>query len=335
MERTGLRSPFVRAELLEAQGLLALAAGDADAAIRWHGQALAERMQHLGPDHFEVGKSLHNLGNAHALRGEPVLAIGMLRRALRVYGRLLGPWHPKLAKTWFDLSDAWVEVGAIDDAARALERARAIYEHTQGPEAPGLAGLHLSLARVDLLRAPPKVGSALVHLQRARELQRDDPNLGPSHPDRATLLQLEGMLVIIATSPQVDYGRALEAYSQATEILRRHDPRSPAVLEATLKEIEVLYGLGDHAVLAARVASEGPPLATFLATLDPSTRGRVAWWVGFASVEAGRPEQAARYIEIATDAYRALGDQGSVDELLELARRADRPTTITRRGPTP
>lgn len=318
VQRTVLRSPFVRAELLEAEGLLAQAAGDFDAAVRSHEQALALREQHLGPQHFEVGKSLHNLANAHAERGDLGLAIGMLRRSVRARELLHGPWHPAVARTRFDLADAFVAIGALDDAARELARVRALYEHDAGTTTRDLAHVHLATASVELQRPQPSLTRATAHVERARALHDADPDLDANHPDRATLLQLEGGLVTLATAPEVDFGRALRAYSEATEILRRHDPRSRAVLDAVLKELEALWGLGDHAVLAARAAAEGPRLAEHLASVDPGTRGAVAWWIATASLQVGRDAQANEYLALAIDAYEELGDQDAVGELTAL-----------------
>ncbi|MBK8230628.1 MAG: serine/threonine protein kinase [Candidatus Eisenbacteria bacterium] len=64
VERLGSRSPHLRADLLEARGLLADTAGELDVAIIFHEQALALRTKHLGEDHLETSQSHQNLANA-------------------------------------------------------------------------------------------------------------------------------------------------------------------------------------------------------------------------------------------------------------------------------
>ncbi len=315
LERTHPRSILLRADMLEARGLLAQAAGEPEAAIDWHGQALELRQTHLGRRGYEVSKSLQNLANALEMAGRARQAEAPMLEALRLREAVFGPRHPKVADVLNDLGTLLYALDELGPARERLERARRIYADAYGPSAPHNARVHLSLGLVAL--GEQNLPAAQEHLARARALQEVDGNLGPDHPDRADLLQGEGIVHVL----RKDFAAALRLFEQGTEILRRHDPRAPAVLDSTLREIDMLYGLHDHAEVTRRAGQE-PRLRAHVVAMEASERGRLSWYIGDSSLTEHHAEQAVAYLRIAKDAYTELQDADSTAELSSLLSRA-------------
>lgn len=311
LEKTSPRSILVRADMLEARGLLAQAMGEFEDAMEWHRQALALRRDHLGPQGYDVSKSLQNLANALEEAGRPTEAIAPMTEALAVRRAVLGPEHPKVADVLFDLGQLQRALGNAVQARESLEHARRI-RITLGTSAS--ANLELSLALLDLDEG--NLDAAAEHLRVARAQQDGDRRLAPYHPDRARLLQAEGVLCVLRN----DSAGALEAFARSTEILRRHDPDAPDVLDSTLRELAMLYDMKRYDELTRRVELESEPLLTYVAALPPDERGRFAWYIGESSLALHRNEQAATYLRLAQRAYEELGQHHL--ELEEQLRRA-------------
>jgi tetratricopeptide (TPR) repeat protein len=77
----------------------------------------------LGPDHYEVGVTLHNLGSLEYREGRPAAAARTLRRAHAVKQAALGTRHPDLAVTLHSLACCLQELGATAAAERCLQDA--------------------------------------------------------------------------------------------------------------------------------------------------------------------------------------------------------------------
>jgi hypothetical protein len=308
-ERTRTRAPLLRADMLEARGLLSDVAGLPDHATACHEEALHLRRTHLGERHMEVSKSLHNLGNALASQGRPHLARRRLLQALELRGELVGPGHPRVADILYDLGHLHRRLG--DDAAArdAFERASAVLRAAGGAHAPGLADLHLSLAELDLDAAD--AAAAASHLQRARQLQAEDRDLSPVHPQRAVLLGLEARL----HESRGDLAAVLRALTAATQLLRAHDPHGGA-LASRLNEVPARHALGDFAGVATFAREAGPALVDHLRERPAGERGPLAWYIGDSLLRRRAPA-AATYLELALTAYR---EQNAAAEVAELRR---------------
>lgn len=308
LQRTGTRSLLLRADLLEARGLLALAAGDPNAAIRWHREALQLRQDDLGDEHLNTTKSLLNLANALTAAGQHAEARQRFHEALESRERMFGPDHVEVAHILFDLGNF---LAAVDpgQAPPVLERAAAIYQRTPTALHAARAKIHLRLAIPHLESVPvpaPNLEAATMHIQQAHALLEEDQTLGPNHPTRASLLQAEGLLAL----RRGDFRNARQAYARATGLLRRHDPLSPEIVLSILMEIEPAYGLADYSSIAHHALNEGPALIAEL-----KTRGMLAWYIGDSLIRQSMPEDAAPYLQIALDAYAEQSDAGSVAAL--------------------
>lgn len=304
--RTSTASPLLLADVYEAQGLLAQAAGKPQDAADAHREALALRQEHLGREDLEVSKSIHNLANALQLLGSSDEARALLVETLELRERLLGADHPGVADVLSDLADLQYDAGEHQAARESIERVIAIYRRAHGDQSPLLAMSHLHLARLDLDQGA--LDAAEDHLEQARRLQRLDHDLHPAHPDRALLLQAEGVLHV----RREDFHRALSAFERATTIFAINDPSGVEAQESLLREIEMLYGLEDFSGVVARSEDGGDPLRAHIAALEPEERGRFAWYLGEAHRRLGARDAAAEQLRVALDAYGGLGGEASL-----------------------
>lgn len=324
LDRVSARAVLLRSDLLEARGLLSQMVGEPAQAIEAHGAALELRLEYLGRSSYEVSKSLQNLATAQGQAGDVDHALTTMEQALHARVDALGPRHPKVADVLFDLGELQRERGDEARARASFEGALRIYvDAFRGPYPRQAANVYLSLALLDLTSTVGDLGAAADRLEQARRCHEGDRELGPDHPDRARVLQAEGLYHV----RRGDFAQALPALSSATEMLRRHDPSSDDVLDGTLREIEVLYGLHEHEALARRVAREGAALVGYVTGRDPQERGRFAWYVGDSSLRARDSDQATRYLRIALDAYQVLEDEGSVRQLTKLLDASTRSST--------
>lgn len=307
LERTGDHSDLVWAEALESQGLYAQQSGQPKVALALHARALQLRQGTLGAEHVSCAKSLHNMGNASAALEDWDTAHAAFERALTLRTGVLGAEHPTVADIWFDLGDMQRNRGELGHARVSLEQARSIYE-AHGTHQQALAITDLTLALVAL--AQGEGATARQHLRYARA-RHDGTNSEHEALWTADLLHTEGVQQI----GEGDFEEARARFARATELLRRHDGRAPAVYDSTLRELEMLFGLEAYARIAARVRREEPWLSRHLQTLDPAERGRFAWYIAVATKQAPSALSPTAYWRTALDAYQAIDDPLSVQEL--------------------
>ncbi len=308
LQRTRDPSPLVWADLHDAQGLHAHAAGRPPDAIAAYELALQRRIEAVGPDHFETGKSLHNLGNAWARMERWAKAQELLERALRVRTRVLGEEHPRVANTLFDLGDVLRNAGHPRQARARLQQALRIYSRA-GIPTMSAAPAHLGLAQVAL--DTQAWDEAQRQLDACAELQHQPPRNAAELLAVANRLHTQGVVHIHGG----DFESARVVFARATELLRRHDGRAPAVHDSTLRELEMLYGLERFGPLVDRVDREDPWLAQHIETLSPSERGRFTWYIAEAAEHEERPAIAERFFRRALAAYTTLDDTVSMQAL--------------------
>ncbi|MCH9684643.1 MAG: serine/threonine-protein kinase [Deltaproteobacteria bacterium] len=243
-----------RAELLNNQGLVALAAGDPEAALAHHREALALREDVFGPEAAQVAVSLNNVAGAKYGMGDAAGAAEDFERALHIRRQVLGAEHPDVAASYGNLATALIPLGKLDEAeSHSLEGIR-ILEDAFGPDHPLVGTMNhnlgtLYLAWRDPTRAEkrllrglrirrralepdhPLVAVSLSALSAAQMARDDQPaaitsltealeiqtkSLGPEHPDLAVTLNNLGN----AYFNTEDYPRALEYQLRNAEVRR-------------------------------------------------------------------------------------------------------------------
>lgn len=317
-KRIDARSILFNADLLEAGGLLALATADPAAAVRWHGEALALRREHLGDLNHPTLKSVHNLANALAAAGDHETARQRHEEALAGYEQLFGRDNVEVADVLFDYGD-FLRSTDPEKSSSLLARALEIFARPSSSRPAAAAMTHLLLALGEFARDldARDLDAAADHFRQARALQHSAA-LGPNHPDRAALLQVEGALALT----NKDFPAAARAYERATRMLARQGAAGSEIHDSILNEIEAAYGSGDFARIVRHAHDEGPPLAAHLRSREPaSERGGPAWYIGDSLARTGFPEDGVVYLQIARAAYQAASKPEPVAELgWEIAR---------------
>lgn len=114
--------PLVRADVLEALGVLNTAAGHYEAARRAHRGSLELRRELEGPESLGVGRSLSGLATIERLSGDPAAALEDARLALTIMEAQLGPEHPEVALQYQSISGVHRELGELTEASEMIER---------------------------------------------------------------------------------------------------------------------------------------------------------------------------------------------------------------------
>jgi len=159
-------------------------------------QALAQWKAAWGGSHPEVAKCLDWLGAHHLLRGNPVRAEPLLRRALAIREAALGKNHPEVAQTLNTLGDLYRALGLFAQAEPRYVRALEIREEALGKNHPLVAQSLNDLATLYRLqdlcaRAEPLLLRALTIREAA--LGKNHPQVAQTLNDLALLYQAQGV----------------------------------------------------------------------------------------------------------------------------------------------
>jgi serine/threonine protein kinase/tetratricopeptide (TPR) repeat protein len=217
--------PLVRARLRHAVGVAQRGIGEPQSAVILLNQALAERREHLGPDHVDTLLSMRELGSALQDAGQFEAARQQFEQVLAKRRTLLGPDDAETLASVRDLGIIYQDLGRPADA-------RPLFEHVLERRTALLGSDHLqTLEVVTNLAGVYKVTSqpsrALSMYQRAYEGTRKQ--LGPDHPD--TLTNMNQMALTYQDMKQLD--KALPLLKEVLDRRRaRLGPDHPRTLNS-------------------------------------------------------------------------------------------------------
>jgi tetratricopeptide (TPR) repeat protein len=107
---------------------------------------LAEYERTYGPDHYEIGVTLHNLGSLEFRLGHHAEAADLLGRSVRIKENHLGGYDPDLAITVHNLGCAQAALGQSKVAIASFRRAISLLTGAVEPHHPTLLSCHQRLA---------------------------------------------------------------------------------------------------------------------------------------------------------------------------------------------
>ncbi|MBS1872107.1 MAG: tetratricopeptide repeat protein [Acidobacteria bacterium] len=99
-------------------------------------RALAIYERVLGPEHYEVAATLHNLSVLEQAQGDVERGVALCRRSLELKRKLLGDDHPDTALTLMNLGAMLLDQGQRDEARPLCESALATFRRTLAPAHP-------------------------------------------------------------------------------------------------------------------------------------------------------------------------------------------------------
>jgi tetratricopeptide (TPR) repeat protein len=167
----------------------------------------------LGPDHHEVSRTLHALGQALNRLERYPQALATYNRARDIEQRNLEPNHPDMAVTLHAIGQVMVHLNRYEEATRAFQQALTIKEEKLGTEHPSVASTLHAIGQA--LTRQGKYKEALESFQRdlritRKQLGKDHPSLGPSLHSIGQTYTLMGR-----------YEYALAAFAREIKILER------------------------------------------------------------------------------------------------------------------
>jgi eukaryotic-like serine/threonine-protein kinase len=173
--------PLLLADLDNNLGVAARIDHDFDEALVLHRRSHERRVEVLGDDHPDIGRSLLNIGTALAgSREHHAEAEDYLRRALARLEQSLGPHHPTVATALTNLGNCLARQGRLAESLPLQQRALAILEAALGPEHVATVGVLFNLAKVTQDTGQHAEAAAMFQrglATRERELPPDDERL--------------------------------------------------------------------------------------------------------------------------------------------------------------
>lgn len=230
-------TPPDRTETWLAVALRILAAGfpqDSEEPSTWavcarllpHAQVVLEAVGGQAADARETSSLLVGVANYLAARGESLLGIPYLERAVAIDERDLGTEHPQTAASMNDLGMILRDRGELDAARPYLERALAIRERVLGSDHPETAASLNNLAM--LLADQGELNAARRLLDRALAIR--ERLVGPDDPQTAASLNNLGMLLRDQGELEAARPRLEQALSIVERALGPDHPQTAASL---------------------------------------------------------------------------------------------------------
>jgi tetratricopeptide (TPR) repeat protein/predicted Ser/Thr protein kinase len=173
--------PLLLADLDNNLGVAARIDQDFDGALELHRRSHERRVEVLGIDHPDIGRSLLNIGTAMAgSREHHAQAEDYLRRALASLELALGPYHPTVGTALTNLGNCLARQGRLTEAMALQQRALEIFESAFGPDHVATVSVLFNLAKV--MQDTGRHAEAVVLFRRGlqvreREVPDDDERL--------------------------------------------------------------------------------------------------------------------------------------------------------------
>lgn len=136
LKSLGPESDELRAKVLSSQGVACRRIGEPARAMELYREALEIQTRILGPDHPDVGSSLHNMGLIYNHFGDYQQAGRVYRRALAIREAAFGPDSEWVAETCNNLSTVCGYLGEYEESIAQQERAVKIWAEGLGMEHP-------------------------------------------------------------------------------------------------------------------------------------------------------------------------------------------------------
>ncbi len=173
--------PLLLADLDSSLGVAAHNEGDFDAALKMHRRSHQRRVDVLGEDHPDIGRTLLNIGvSMKSSREHLAQAEEYFRRALESLEPSLGPRHPLVGTALTNLGNCVARQGRLEEAMPLQRRALEIFEAAFGPEHLATTQAMFNLGRIMLKTDRPQEAAVLFRRgleARERELAPDDVRL--------------------------------------------------------------------------------------------------------------------------------------------------------------
>jgi serine/threonine protein kinase/tetratricopeptide (TPR) repeat protein len=222
-------------------------------------KARALYTKHLGPDHPDTLKSMHNLARAYHALGRYAEALRLKEETLAQRQARLGPDHPDTLMTMNSLAAGYSVLGRHAEALQLYEKTLELRKDRLGPNHPDtLHSMHNLAVGYSALGRQAEA----LHL-REKTLELRQAQLGPDHPD--TLASIEDL----ANGYQA-LGRHVEALPLYQNTLARRQvklgPDHPDTLKSMYNVARGYHALGRYAealklhekALGLRKATSGP-----------------------------------------------------------------------------
>ncbi len=177
---------LLEAQLHDARGRTHLVAGDFDAAVRDHREAIALLERETPEDSLGLAKAKVGLANAHRFAGAFEDGLELLHDVKSARAAVLGEEHPEVAETEFSIGLVHYGSGEWEAAKEAYLRSLDGLVRAHGKAGPLVGSLYGALAQTEMELEHPR--EAVAHAREAAAIQ--SAHLGPDHDNYLVTLTL-------------------------------------------------------------------------------------------------------------------------------------------------
>jgi serine/threonine protein kinase len=171
--------PLIEARLRMTLGQSFCYLGEAKTAAEQSQRACTLYTEHLGPDHPDTLRSMHNLARSYHDLGRYADAVNLLEETLALQKAKLGSHHPDTLMSMYSLANSYAALCRRADALKLREETLELRKATLGPDHPDTL-----LSMYSLANSYTVLGRHADALKlRAETLALQRVNLGPDHPD--------------------------------------------------------------------------------------------------------------------------------------------------------
>ncbi len=136
VEKSFRNQPLIQARLRLTLGVAFLQLGDAKTAAEQSEAARALYTQHIGPDHPDTLRSMHNLAESYRHLGRYADSLKLNEETLALRQANLGPDHPDTLSSMNNLAKMYYELGRYADSLKLNEETLALRQANLAPDHP-------------------------------------------------------------------------------------------------------------------------------------------------------------------------------------------------------
>jgi tetratricopeptide (TPR) repeat protein len=254
-------------------------------------ERVVERVRKQFPRSLRLCSAINDLGVVAMQQGDVERAAEAFDEAIALRTELVGADNPTVAMCVYNLGFLRLQSKRFAEALELMERARDVFVHTHGEDNPLYATVLQGLARLKLAQNAYDDAEDLCRKAIAIRVAAFDAD----NPDLAENRDLLGHILLVQKKP----AEAAEAYTRAADAFERRLGASNLRTQMTRTNLGVCQLALKHYDEALRTLE--PAFEGLRANPDATAQNRRfgALWIAKVHTAAGRPDEAARYEDLA------------------------------------
>jgi tetratricopeptide (TPR) repeat protein len=199
-----------------ALGIIAYEKGDYESSLKWHQNALEQKLRSLKSDDPQLANSYNSIGTIYERKKDYTRALQSFHKSLNILQQAFGDDHPRVAICLNNIAGIYQTEKRYNEALEYNKRALNIREKHLPADHPDLGASHSNIGIT--YRCLGQYDLAIDHHNRSLNIHQK--SLPPQHPQIASTLNNVGLV----HEDKSDYQQALGYYERAAVIYRHALP---------------------------------------------------------------------------------------------------------------